>query len=622
MPLADNRTVATVGTDLSVTVADLETGRSELAVPADPDRVWLNAFVDASPDGKQLAVVGAMAPATGGDYWPRLIVYDLVAGTRRLDLEPPITAGSVAFSPDGQLIAVAGGEGQTIAELLSTADGRVVQSVPALPRPPDARLRMNTAAVAFLPDGSLALSSELGPLRIVDPATGTERRRLEGGQEVASSFLVASPDGRVLVGAGPLGISTWDLERGMVWSDPDGIFCTPAIDVWGKRALCGVDTGEVMAWDLADGGRADPGVVFQHGELSVVAVTPDGSRLVEAGEQTVATSRLDGGGAISRPMAADPRFLPFEFAGTSALIVGSNNEPLDVDLVDVDEAVVVDALDGIVAASPISDPEQLAVMYADGSGGLYPLHGGGGGTRGATVSLPFMPKGSDVVGDALVLWDPTNIQSFTLDGPTEPAATLADGAIDVLRASPDGTRLFTLEGGDLVARGPDGERSGPRRTGVVAVDTVDDVTVVATADGRIEVIDPVTLEAVGAPLAVMDSRPQEMELDAGGERAAVLGYDRTVHLVDVASRQSLGGAISLGDGASPSQGDRFGAAVLNAGGDRLALYTTYGTVVWDLRPDAMVEAACALAGRNLTRAEWDRYAGSLGEYRRLCPDLP
>jgi hypothetical protein len=113
-----------------------------------------------------------------------------------------------------------------------------------------------------------------------------------------------------------------------------------------------------------------------------------------------------------------------------------------------------------------------------------------------------------------------------------------------------------------------------------------------------------------------------MQLDSGGGRAAVLGYDRTVHLVDVASRQPLGGAVSLGDGRSPSQDDRFGAAVLNAGGDRLALYTSYGTVVWDLRPDRMVEAACVVAGRNLTRAEWDQYAGSLGDYRRLCPDLP
>jgi DNA-binding SARP family transcriptional activator len=622
VPLPDNKTVALVGTDLGMTLVDTATGRSEPIVAPDPDRRLISAWADASLDGRLLAVVGGLVPEGSDDYRMRLIVYDLASGTRRLDVEPAQTPGAVAISPDGQLVAVGGGEEAGV-EVLAAADGQVVQTVPAVPRPPNARLHVNTVALSFLPDGSLAVGSEQGALRIVNPRSGEELRRFEGRQERASTFLRRSADGRTLVGMGERGLSAWDASLGLLWSVPDQNFCNAAvIDAVGSRVLCGGDDGEIVGYDLADGRRRDADLGFQHGELRVVAVTPDGSTLVEAGEQTVTSWRLDGGGAISRPMAADPRLAPFSFVGASELIVGSHDEPLDVDLLDVDEAVVADPLDGMTAASPTSDPDQLAVIYEDGSGGLYPLHGGGGGARGATASLPFVPKGSDVVGDTLVLWDPTHIQSFTVDGPAEPAATLDDGAIDTLRMSPDGTRFFTLEDSDLVARGPDGERSGPRRTGVVAVDTVDDVTVVATADGRIELIDPETLEAVGAPLAVIDSRPQEMQLDSGGGRAAVLGYDRTVHLVDVASRQPLGGAVSLGDGRSPSQDDRFGAAVLNAGGDRLALYTSYGTVVWDLRPDRMVEAACVVAGRNLTRAEWDQYAGSLGDYRRLCPDLP
>lgn len=43
---------------------------------------------------------------------------------------------------------------------------------------------------------------------------------------------------------------------------------------------------------------------------------------------------------------------------------------------------------------------------------------------------------------------------------------------------------------------------------------------------------------------------------------------------------------------------------------------------WDLEPDHWVEAGCRLAGRNLTRAEWDQYLGDLAAYRPTCPDHP
>ena len=44
--------------------------------------------------------------------------------------------------------------------------------------------------------------------------------------------------------------------------------------------------------------------------------------------------------------------------------------------------------------------------------------------------------------------------------------------------------------------------------------------------------------------------------------------------------------------------------------------------VWDLRPDHWVDAACRLAGRNLTRVEWESHIGDLAEYRPLCPQFP
>jgi hypothetical protein len=45
-------------------------------------------------------------------------------------------------------------------------------------------------------------------------------------------------------------------------------------------------------------------------------------------------------------------------------------------------------------------------------------------------------------------------------------------------------------------------------------------------------------------------------------------------------------------------------------------------VVWDLQPVSWVPAACQVAGRNLTRTEWQTYLGDLGPYQATCPEFP
>jgi len=47
-----------------------------------------------------------------------------------------------------------------------------------------------------------------------------------------------------------------------------------------------------------------------------------------------------------------------------------------------------------------------------------------------------------------------------------------------------------------------------------------------------------------------------------------------------------------------------------------------GVAVWDIEPAHLAAAACRLAGRNLTRTEWDTYLGNVGDYRATCPAFP
>ena len=43
-------------------------------------------------------------------------------------------------------------------------------------------------------------------------------------------------------------------------------------------------------------------------------------------------------------------------------------------------------------------------------------------------------------------------------------------------------------------------------------------------------------------------------------------------------------------------------------------------MAWDLRPTSWVRAACSIAGRNLTRAEWRQHVGD-AKYDETCNDL-
>jgi hypothetical protein len=44
--------------------------------------------------------------------------------------------------------------------------------------------------------------------------------------------------------------------------------------------------------------------------------------------------------------------------------------------------------------------------------------------------------------------------------------------------------------------------------------------------------------------------------------------------------------------------------------------------VVDLDPDAWIDAACRLAGRNLTADEWATHVGDLAGHHPTCPGFP
>ena len=74
--------------------------------------------------------------------------------------------------------------------------------------------------------------------------------------------------------------------------------------------------------------------------------------------------------------------------------------------------------------------------------------------------------------------------------------------------------------------------------------------------------------------------------------------------------------LRLGD-PSPSESPRT-EGWLRPDGHAVAVNVRNGVAEWRLDSPTLLQAACRLAGRNLTKAEWVTYLGSGTPYRRTC----
>jgi hypothetical protein len=86
--------------------------------------------------------------------------------------------------------------------------------------------------------------------------------------------------------------------------------------------------------------------------------------------------------------------------------------------------------------------------------------------------------------------------------------------------------------------------------------------------------------------------------------------------VDLWDARNLGHLGTLQVGAADQTPDARG---LPDGHTLLIAHPAGQVVMWDLRPQHVLDVACDLAGRNLTREEWRDLVGTRA-YRKTCPD--
>ena len=629
--LPDGTTVAIGDAYGGVHLQDMA-GEEVDALPALSDQAGWPVF-DVAAGGRYIAAAWrpSFEPETGV-----VTVWDLDTGAQRF---PPVSVdfriGDVAIAPDGLTVVVSGGElGRAL--ILDGTTGALRSELPTLGRPDGAVNVVVTAAVEFLPDGRFAIGSQAGPIRIVDPASGVEVARIEAGQETSDTAILLVDDGRTLITAGSLDLARFDVETGTrVWSNAEETLgcMSYAIAERDGVLLCGEYSGRVDAYDLTTGAEVGRRFDSQLGSVCALAVSPSGDRLVEvagcqADDVTLIQWRLDGGGPVSQ-LIARTSIAPFiEGFDRDTLVmdwVEREGEPGVTRRLDV-QTGDQEALPGVFGLLPTNDPDVAVVVYDDGTApvtvGLYSLSQRK--PAGPVIDAGIPPDSFWSDGRVIVVArnDPLQIRTFDLltgraaewnedaENGQQLNMVLVDDRAYVSWVSATGLGGFTIQRrdlatGEILATSPEGYRVVAANGGRV---------IAATSDGVISELDPDTLQLQGPPFPGTNGYVGALAIDDVGGRLMVSAADGTLRFYDIPTRTPLGGPIDTDEPDS--------SAALRGDGLLAAAATVDGIVAWDLDPVHWQDAACELAGRNLTRDEWARYVGDLAPYAQTCPQYP
>jgi WD40 repeat protein len=131
--------------------------------------------------------------------------------------------------------------------------------------------------------------------------------------------------------------------------------------------------------------------------------------------------------------------------------------------------------------------------------------------------------------------------------------------------------------------------------------------------GRAWIFDRRTWRPRGRPLVGHTGPVVTVNLSPDGRTVATTSEDGTTRLWDLASGRAIGTPL-------PGLPDhRLGAVFVDGGTHLVSLYDNGRGYLWDVRPQSWARRACEVAGRTLTRAEWQT-AVPERDYAPACTD--
>jgi WD40 repeat protein len=292
---------------------------------------------------------------------------------------------------------------------------------------------------------------------------------------------------------------------------------------------------------------------------------------------------------------------------------------------------------GDVAGSPdgryVAGRDGAAIAIWDVRTGVRVARLSGAGRLGDGVlsALHWAPTGRAIVADV-----GGTAYRWALAGQMEPSSprrvgTAALGSIDDVQFSPDGGGFFTLSAGSrrISALSSSNHVLWSRNVGDLGIHQF-----ALSPDGRTLAIDAGTADA--GRITLLDAATGKARKVRSLPSYGGVGYvdhgrwlvvtsndpDPQAQLLDRSSLETVGVAFPTADVDQHP-------VVVDSTGSRFAEIVEYDAArpldpnptVWSADPADWLRTACALAGRNLTRAEWHTYAPDLA-YRPVCPQWP